>query len=225
MRTDDLVAHFPRLYHMAEANTWESVQRHGLLSTSALLDTFDINGKQRFLIESCHRPQCVVVSHPKRGTAVIRDQKPMSDKALNKCLEGMAPREWYETLNRRVFFWLSRQRLLRLLSARAYRGRKHCVLTLDTSLLLERHLPRITLSPINSGCTIPNPQPRGPRTFLSVASYDFEYWAKKRKPDQAIVELAVEYAVHDITEVAIRVDQMQGNELLETLWMEEPSGS
>src|SRR5262249_22237643 len=156
------------------------------------------------------------INHPRRGSAVIRDQKPMSDAALGKCLQGMIPREWYETLNRRVFFWLTRGRLLGLLSARAYRNRRHCVLTLDTARMLERHLPRITLSPINSGCTKPSPQPRGPQTFLPVKSYNFEEWVKKRQRSQAVVELAVDYAVRDIADMVVRVEHMQGDRLLET---------
>jgi adenylate kinase family enzyme len=193
----------------------------GLLSTSALLDAFEIDGAQRYQIESCHRPECVTISHVRLGIAVIRDQKPMSDAALRKCLQGMTPREWYETLNRRVFFWLNRGRLLRLLSARAYRNRRHCVLTLDTGRMLERHLERITLSPINSGCTVPNPQPRGPDTFLPVAYYPFEEWLKKRPRPQTVVELAVDYAVPDIADIIIRVEHMQGDRLLETLWPAE----
>jgi hypothetical protein len=221
MRIEDLLAHFPRLYHMAEGDTWESIRRYGLLSTSALLDLFEINGQQRFQIESCRRPESVAISHPKYGTAVIRDQKPLSDAALNKCLKGMSPRQWYETLNGKVFFWLSRERLLRLLSARAYRDRKHCVLTLDTSRMVGRHLEGITLSPLNSGSTIFKPQPRGSQTFLPVQSYDFDGWAKRRGSSHAVVEVGVDYAVRDIAEIVTRVEHMQGNQLVESLWGKE----
>jgi len=220
MRSEDLLTHFPQLFHMAEAGTWESIRRRGLLSTTALLDAFEIAGDQRYRIESCHRPECVTISHPRLGTAVIRDQKPMSDAALRKCLEGMTPREWYETLNRRVFFWLTRERLLVLLSARAYRNRPHCVLTLDMAPILKRHLPRVTLSPINSGCTVPKPQPRGPQTFLPVEAYNFDEWSKKRPRSDAVVELAVDYAVRDIADFVIRVEHIQGDRLLETIWPE-----
>jgi hypothetical protein len=51
----------------------------------------------------------------------------------------MTPREWYESLNRRVFFWVDRRRLIKLLGARAYRNRPHLVLELDTAELLRRH--------------------------------------------------------------------------------------
>src|SRR3989337_250524 len=102
-----LIETFPRLYHMADKNAWPSIQRHGLLSTTALLDLFGVNGVQRTALESKHRPECVNIHHPKHGAAVIRDQKPMSDKGLARCLNGITPKEWYEILNRRTFFWLT----------------------------------------------------------------------------------------------------------------------
>jgi hypothetical protein len=70
---DELITRFPRLYHIAEAGTWPSIQRHGLLSTTALLDKFEITGTQREAIESKHRPRSVQISHKKYGVAVIRD--------------------------------------------------------------------------------------------------------------------------------------------------------
>ena len=86
--TDDLVACYPYLYHMAEAESWDSIQAKGLLSTSALLDLFEVNGQERFAIESCHRPKSVTIEHPKHGRAVIRDQIPMREGSLLKCLQG-----------------------------------------------------------------------------------------------------------------------------------------
>jgi len=95
----------------------------------------------------------VQLEHPKHGVALVRDNKPMQEKSLERCLHGMTPREWYEHLNRRVFFWVERKRLLKLLGARAYRDRSHLLLEVDTAELLERHVDRVTLSPINSGAT------------------------------------------------------------------------
>ena len=42
MEIERLISRYPTLYHMAEDGSWESIQRHGLLSTSALLDRFEI---------------------------------------------------------------------------------------------------------------------------------------------------------------------------------------
>src|SRR5260221_1026036 len=161
MDTELLIRTFPRLFHMADRDSWPSIQKHGLLSTTALLDLFQIDGAKRDALESAHRPECVPILHPKFGRAVIRDQKPMSDKGLLRCLRGLTPKDWYRLLNRKVFFWLHEERLETLLNAEAYWDKGHCVLTVDTRKLVEQHLDRIVLSPMNSGCTRPMPFPRG----------------------------------------------------------------
>src|ERR1035438_2422697 len=175
MTVDELVLHYPRAFHMAESGTWGSIQRHGLLSTSALLDLFEIRGGRREQLESSRRAECQTITHPIHGSAVIRDQKVLSDSALAKCLEGATPRQWYELLNRKTFFWLHPERLRRLLEGRAYRGRKHCVLTVDTRRLIERNAERVTLSPINSGSTIWKPVPRSPAIFYQIQNFPFEH--------------------------------------------------
>lgn len=220
MSPDELLAHYPFLYHMAEAGTWPSMTERGLLSTSALLDLFEITGAQRHEIESKRRRTTVEIHHPIHGTAVIRDQIPLSDVALRKCLIDMTPQEWYETLNRRVFFWLTRERLRRLLSARAYRDREHCVLTLDTRRLVNRQLDRITLSPINSGSTVYKAQPRGRNTFFPVQEYPFEERRRTRTIENAVAELVVEYAVPDIVDLTVKVVHMVSDRVLETLYEE-----
>jgi hypothetical protein len=52
---------------MAEDGSWESIQRYRLLSTSALLDRFEIEDEQRFAIESTCRPELDHVEHPEYG--------------------------------------------------------------------------------------------------------------------------------------------------------------
>lgn len=218
MTNDELAAHYPRLFHMAEINTWDSIRRHGLLSTTALLDLYGINGKIRAAIESCHRPECVPITHADYGVAVIRDQKPMSDAALSRCLKGVSPKQWYELLNGRTFFWLSRDRLNRLLNARAYRDRAHCIITVDTKQLLARHAEHVTLSPINSGSTIMNARPRSPATFHSIESFPFANRRKTRRIEDAVVELAVDHSVPDIAEIAVSVEHWKADRLVKRIW-------
>ncbi|HVF00748.1 MAG TPA: hypothetical protein VNA27_05335 [Rubrobacteraceae bacterium] len=195
---------------MAEDESWDSIRKHGLLSTSALLDRFEIEDEQRFTIESARRPEIVRIEHPEHGVALVRDNKPMQEKALERCLVDMTPREWYEHLNRRVFFWVERKRLLKLLGARAYRDRPHLVLEVETAGLLERHAEQVSLSPINSGATFAlGPAPRGPDTFRRIAGHP------NGKP---IVEVSVDYAVPDIAEVTLRVRRWWGTEELEEVW-------
>jgi len=219
MKIAELVSEYPRLYHMAESGTWESIKRHGLLSTSALLDLFEIKGESRKRIEDQRRPESVVINHQKHGYAVIRDQKPMSESALIKCLEKpVTPSVWYRTLNKHVFFWLSEDRLAGLLAARAYRHKQHCVLTLDTARLVEQHQSQIRLSPINSGSTIFKPQPRGAGTFLPIADYPFDAWKCKRLLCNAVVELLVSYSVPKIEMFVEKVEERKGDKILGTLF-------
>lgn len=214
-----LASQFPRLYHMAEEGSWPSIQKHGLLSTSALLDLFGIIGKKRLGIEENHRMDKVLISHKIHGSAIIRDQKPMNDSGLLRCLEpGISPALWYKILNEKVFFWLTRERLNRLLHARPYRGKRHCILTVDTSALLEKYARMVRLSPINSGCTKPYPWPRGLDTFLPLNQYPYDYWNKKRRGKDPIVELAVRHSVPDVCSVLIRVEEVQGSAVGPVLW-------
>ena len=52
----------PRLYHMTSDGVWPSIQRHGLLSTSAILDLAGYDGTQRMCLEQPRRPESVTVS-------------------------------------------------------------------------------------------------------------------------------------------------------------------
>ena len=208
IRPEAFAERFPRLFHMAEAGSWPSIQRHGLLSTSALLELFEVRGEQRVALEARHRPESVTLHHPRHGTAVVRDQKPMDDGGLLRSLSGgLTPTDWYQFLNARVFFWVSHERLTKLLHARAYRGRRQTVLTVDTARLLARHEAHVLLSPINSGATKPFPAPRGPDTFLPMARYPFSDWDERRKRREPVVELTVTHSVPDIRDFVLRVEE------------------
>jgi hypothetical protein len=218
LKEEDLIRHYPRLWHMAEDGSWDSIRKHGLLSTSALLDLYKYNGKARHALESARRPESVLISADELPHAVVRDQKPMTAPALEKCLtDGTTPEQWFETLNSRVFFWLSRERLRGLLNARAYRSRPQTVLTLDTASLVDANRDRIRLSPINSGATIYNPAPRGLDTFSTVSDFQFDERRKTRTLDNAVVELTVLGGVPDIPDHAIAVHSIHSGKKTE-LW-------
>ncbi len=112
MDEQTLIDQYPKIYHMAEAGSWPLILKHGLLSTSALLDLLDCPEDEREGIEAKHRPQKVRLHHPDLGMVVFRDQKPMSDRALENILTDGTPSDWYRTLNSKVFFWATLQRLL-----------------------------------------------------------------------------------------------------------------
>lgn len=198
-----LAQRYPRLWHMAEAGSWDSIRRYGLRSTTALLDLFGISGNKREIIEARRRPDSVVVTSPEIGRALIRDNKPMLDSVLDRTLVGYSREQWYRLLNGKVFFWVEHGRLERLRNAAAYRGRKHLILTVDARKLLARHSERVTLSVMNSGATHPGAQyVRGTGTFEPLSNYRWEERLVTH-PREPVVELAVEYAVPDIEELVI----------------------
>ena len=183
---------------MAEANSWESIKRHGLLSTTALLELFEIQDDARVSIESEKRPNSIEIHHPVCGNASIRDNRPINETVLNRTLVGISTANWYRTLNSRVFFWLTEDRLDRLRGAPAYRGRAHDILTVDTEKLVSAHETDIELCHLNSGAVHPGANyPRGLGSFQRIASYP---WSQRCAvaPAEPIVELTVPYSVPNI---------------------------
>jgi len=144
----------------------------------------------------------------------------MRESALADCLVGVSPEQWYRILNRHVFFWVASQRLENLLGARAYRGRTHTVITVDTGRLFGFEGPNLRLSPINSGSTIYNRLPRGANTFQRIADYPFEDRRRTRGLSNDVAELAVQYAVPDISQCAVRVDHRRDGRVLKIIYCE-----
>lgn len=192
MDVEELIRTYPRLFHMAEAGAWPSIQKHGLLSTSHIVETSDLPASEQVELLTRRRATSTAIGHQLFGPVVIRDQAPLREDNLAKSLTDMTISEWLHTLNDRVFFWLHPDRLHRLLGARLYRKREHDVLTIDTRSLVEAHLERIRLSPINSGATIfPSRVTRGSTTFLPIDQYPFAERRKGRTIVTAVTELAV----------------------------------
>ena len=192
-----IVNRWPRLFHMAEQGSWDSIQKHGLRSTTALLDLFEIDGTERESIESTRRSEPVTIVHPIHGVAWIRDNKPTNETVLRRTLTGMSETDWYRTLNGRVFFWLNEERLKRIRNAAPYRDRKHDLLILSTAKLLKQYANEVELSHLNSGAVHPAADyPRGSGTFARVSEYPWaDRYAKARR--DPIVELTLPYMLRD----------------------------
>ena len=216
---EEVIADHPVLYHMAESGSWPSIQCRGLLSTSALLDLYGYSGAGRFAIESARRPESIRIRHPAHGEAIVRDQKPMTDAGLRRALlDGLVPKQWYRILNSRVFFWLTQERLRTLLTARPYAAKNHDVLFVETGPLVEAYRQQITLSPMNSGCTVPFPHKRGLQTFQSIDDYPYEEWRTKRRGVDPVVELAIDGGVPNIAAFVLKVVDMRAREILGLIW-------
>lgn len=203
-----IATRWPRLYHMAEAGSWPSILQFGLRSTTALLDLFEIQGRERDAIEAARRPEAVQIHHADHGKAWIRDNKPINETVLRRTLVGMSEPDWYRLLNSRVFFWLTEDRLTRLRNAPPYRTRPHDILVLSTERLLAAHADVVELSPLNSGAVHPAANyPRGTGTFQSIDLYP---WTDRLavSPAEPIVELTVQYVVPDPASLVIDIRTM-----------------
>ncbi len=200
MTDEELIRRHPRVWHMAAAETWPGIQERGLLSVSGLLDVYGYEGGARRAVESARRPECVTLKRDGLPDAVVRDNKPMFEKSLLKCLQdGLTPSQWYEILNAKAFFWADRKRLDRLLGA--YSSKPQVVLEVDTAGLLERHRDRVRLSAINSGQTARKAQLRGLSTFRRIEDFPDGKGALGTKERPRVVELVVEDGVPDVMEI------------------------
>ena len=214
----ELISDCSTLYHMAEDGSWPSIKKQGLLSTAALLDKYGVTGAKRQSIERTRRSESVRVEGAQLPAVIIRDQLPMDDVGLRRALpENVTPADWYELLNRKVFFWLSRDRLTTLMSARAYRDRPQDILEVDTASLIAAYTEKIWFCPINSGCTKPFPHPRTPAVFSRIGDYPYERWRACRRKGERVVELAIDYAVPDIRQYVKRVTSMQAGKVLKQI--------
>jgi hypothetical protein len=219
MRPDELIRYYPRLYHMAEDNAWDSIRKRGLLSTASLLDLFEVPEPRRCRLLTQRRPESVPLSHPDYGRAVIRDQKPLQISKLEQLLIDMSVRDWIELLNSLVFFWVRPERVSTLLNARAYRDRPHVVLTLQTESLVHRHAEQTRLSRINTGATAYLTGMRGSTTFQKIGDFQHPRPRSLARPPRYVAELAVLTAVRDVLEHTLKVERRQGDTVLETIYV------
>lgn len=212
MDLDRLIELYPRVYHMAECGAWDSIRARGLMSATAVLDHLAVDGGDRVRYESEHRGEKMDVRAGEPSHIVLRDQKPMPEGRLIRALtDGTTPRQWYELINGKVFFWAEETRLHGLLGARDYRHLEHDVLTLDSSTFIPAYAHAIWLCHMNSGNTWPMPHRRGTDIFCRIADYPVTRTGKPVKP---VVELVVDYAVPNIADYAVGVRRMRGSEVL-----------
>ncbi|HXC53400.1 MAG TPA: hypothetical protein VN634_21115 [Candidatus Limnocylindrales bacterium] len=193
------------LYHMAWEGSWPLITKLGLLSSEALTSSFAISEPDRTALLSMQRRESVVISNAGGEIAVLRDQKPLSEKKLKSCLTDCDATTWYRILNERVFFWLNFQRLITLMSAAEYRARTHTIIYVDSASLVAKYEPSIEITHMNTGNTRPFAHSRGRSTFRTLADYPYE--SRRRSPDySAIVELTIRNQVPDMLNHVIKAE-------------------
>ena len=112
------LARYPQLYHVSLCSDSETVLRLGLLSAASVLDSVGASASLRKTLQQSQRKSVIHVSHPVHGALFLNDQLPLPASALVRCLIGITPAQWYEELNQRIFFWLSRSQAERFAAVR-----------------------------------------------------------------------------------------------------------
>lgn len=209
MTPEDLSARHPRLYHVTDPEAWPRIRELGLLCTSRLLDLFEIDDSERTRLERRRRPKEEPLTHPRFGRAILNDQLPLREEALEHCLDdGLSPADWLAMLNARVFFWADESALARLVGGRINRTRPRDVLVFDTLSLARAHEPRLEICPINSGATIRRPARRGLGTFTPLGELSYRDWARKRGQRDRVREVTVRGGLDDIADHLIERRQL-----------------
>src|SRR5579871_6179005 len=165
MHVSEFCDYYPHVFHIAEDGSWPSIMKRGLLCSATLLREF---GASEVLFEkTLHRirTEMIEIIAPDGTSAWIRDQRPLTQGRLQKCLIDMSVPEWLELLNSHVFFWVRKERLLTHLGARGNRARTHTVLVLRSDVLLQRFARQARVTPMNTGSTMRLARPRGRATF------------------------------------------------------------
>lgn len=206
MDVDTFCGRYPRLFHLADARNWPSIQRWGLLSTSRLIERYASGCDEE--IEAARRNASVRVPTGLAETpdVYIRDQHQINPPQLAGCLVGCSEWEYRQLLNRRVFFWTDPLRLERLHNY--YRRQPQMLLIVDSRRLLEQHSGRTELTAINSGYVRRKPALRGPATFVPLAA-----WPDFRRPK--VIEATVLDAVPDVLEFLISAEYRSGETIVE----------
>lgn len=199
-----------RVYHLAEASNWLSIQRHGLLSASNLFDLAGVFGTVRKQLERRQR-----LEHTALPNGVqIRDQRPMPPAGLEACLVGMTPAEWYGLINARAFCWLDPNRLNR--QRAACEPRPQVVLTVDTAALVASYGRQLEVTPINTGNARRRPARRGAATFVPYADWIKSGWGSEaaalgtpeRRRSVPPAELTVVGSVPDVMRFVVGVSEL-----------------
>ncbi len=138
---------------------------------------------------------------------------PPSD--LEAALTNLSTTQWYGFLNRKVFLWLSQDRLMRMLNAAPYRDHCHDVLTLDTHRVVSEYVEQIAVCQINSGFAKPMFGLVTKRSFGSFQT--IERRAATRRLS-GLAESTVEYAVPDVARFVTSVESWRGKTRQGTVW-------
>ena len=196
MTPSELAALHPRLYHITSVGSWELISRIGLLSTYSLLAKFGGDEARVAELTKKRRPKCVQLSHESFGDIQISDNLPLSEKKLLSCLDdGILPSQWFEMLNRRVFFWVDRKKIDGMANSNGGRKRSLEVLEFDTLSLASDNFKNTEITRFNTGNTNHKAAQRGLGTFSRLADVSYADWRRNRSKIKKTLDNIAEVTV------------------------------
>lgn len=199
MSPEEIASMHPRLFHITRPGAVRGIRNHGLLSTDSLLKLFEVAQTERQSIGTQRRSTNIIISHPMYGEATITDNRPLSETALQQCLDdGLQPADWMRLLNRRVFFWVDEKDVDVHLRASIRHGEQRIVLVFDTFSVVSAYHRHVELAAINTGSTIRRPARRGQSTFTPAHQYTYNEWRRLRGGRDRIKELTVIDGIRDV---------------------------
>ena len=173
MELDKFITYNPYLYHLTSVqNAKNIIAIQKLYSANALIDMSGDKKEQAVKRNKRFTHLPLIVD----GIEIsLRDQRPISEKALAKCLtDNWSVGDFLFHLNDRVFMWPTLNRLTRHFNR--YANEKPVIFRFSTKDILTAN-PHVKFARLNTGATRANsylggkaPE-RGPKTFLSADDY------------------------------------------------------
>lgn len=196
------------VHHLVDARNWPSVRRTGL-RTAASLARSCLPADDADELLRRRRP----VAHELPSGAILRDQSPMPEAALERCLvDGLTPADWYETINGAVYFWVDPGRMTRHLVAQ--RG-PQLAIAFDGPALARAYADRAFVTAFNVGSALRRPARRGRGSFVPYDAWRARGWADEapspgtpRRRTRPPAELVIRSDVPDALRFARRVSEV-----------------
>ena len=175
MDLQKFIERMPFLYHLTSSENIEFILSEKKLYSALRLVELSNNPMNMELINQKRNDHAKIIIGEQ--TISVRDQRPISEKNLIKCLtNGWSCSDFYRHLNQRVFFWPTISRLERHFNR--YASESPVIIQVSTKETLENN-PHVKFCRLNSGATRSNshlggkPPERGANTFLAANEYLF----------------------------------------------------
>lgn len=175
MDIEKFIEYTPYLYHLTSLQNAKRIISEGkLYSANALIDASDDKKNKEIKRRKRFSHQALII---KGSEVFLRDQRPISEVALAKCLtDNWAVADFLFFLNDRVFTWPNLNRLERHYNR--YKDEGPVIFRFSTKEMIEAN-PHVKFARLNTGATRANsylggkaPE-RGKQTFQRAEEYLF----------------------------------------------------